>query len=103
MTPEEIRYLFDYNDWANQRSLEGAAQLSDKQFAQLSAPAFPSVRDTLVHICSGEWVWLERCQDARRLLFPMFRTFIPFLRFAITGLLKRNSCEHLFRIRTDRS
>ncbi len=70
MTPEEIRQLFDYNDWANQRSLEGTAQLSDEQFIKPLGSSFPSVRDTLVHICSSEWVWLERCQGRTPAAFP---------------------------------
>ncbi len=61
MTPEEVRLLFDYNAWANQRSLEAASQLSDEQFIKALGSSFPSVRDTLVHICGAEWVWLERC------------------------------------------
>jgi uncharacterized damage-inducible protein DinB len=70
MTPEEIRQLFDYNDWANRRSLEAAKQLSDEQFIKPLGSSFPSVRDTLVHICSGEWVWLERCQGRSPSTFP---------------------------------
>lgn len=70
MTPEEIRQLFDYNDWANQRSLEGATQLSEEQFTKPLGSSFPSVRDTLAHICSGEWVWLERCQGRTPAAFP---------------------------------
>jgi uncharacterized damage-inducible protein DinB len=70
MTPEEIRQLFDYNDWANQRSLEGATQLSEEQFTKPLGSSFPSVRDTLVHICSSEWVWLERCQGRTPAAFP---------------------------------
>ena len=61
MTPEEIRQLFDYNAWANQRALEGAAQLSDEQFIKPLGSSFSSVRDTLVHICGAEWIWLARC------------------------------------------
>ena len=61
MTPEEVRLLFDYNSWANQRSLEASSQLSDEQFIKPLGSSFPSVRDTLVHICGAEWVWLERC------------------------------------------
>jgi uncharacterized damage-inducible protein DinB len=61
MTPEEIRQLFDYNAWANQRALEGAEQLSDEQFIKPLGSSFSSVRDTLVHICGAEWIWLERC------------------------------------------
>ena len=60
MTPEEVRLLFDYNSWANHRSLEAAAQLSAEQFAKPLGSSFSSVRDTLVHICGGEWIWLER-------------------------------------------
>jgi uncharacterized damage-inducible protein DinB len=70
MTPEDVRLLFDYNAWANQRSLEAAAQLSDEQFIQPLGSSFPSVRDTLVHICSGEWVWLERCNGRTPASFP---------------------------------
>jgi uncharacterized damage-inducible protein DinB len=60
MTPDDLRQLFDYNAWANQRSLEAAAQLSDEQFVKPLGSSFSSVRDTLVHICGAEWIWLER-------------------------------------------
>ena len=70
MTPEDVRLLFDYNAWANQRSLDAAAQLSDEQFNKPLGSSFPSVRDTLVHICSGEWVWLERCNGRTPSAFP---------------------------------
>jgi uncharacterized damage-inducible protein DinB len=70
MTPEEVRLLFDYNDWANQRSLDAAAQLSDEQFTKPLGSSFSSVRDTLVHICGTEWVWLERCQGRSPATIP---------------------------------
>jgi uncharacterized damage-inducible protein DinB len=70
MTPEEIRQLFDYNAWASERSLQAAAQLSDEQFVKPLGSSFSSVRDTLVHICSGEWVWLERCCGHSPSAFP---------------------------------
>jgi len=62
MTPEDVRGLFDYNAWANNRSLEAAAQLSQEQFMKPMGSSFSSVRDTLVHICGGEWIWFERFQ-----------------------------------------
>ena len=62
MTPEEMRELFDYNAWANRRSLEAAASLSNDQFIKPMGSSFPSVRDTLAHICGAEWVWHERFQ-----------------------------------------
>src|ERR1700687_4450500 len=62
MTPEEIRTLFDYNAWANHRSLEAAAAVPNEQFTKPLGSSFPSVRDTLAHICGAEWVWHERFQ-----------------------------------------
>ena len=70
MTYQEVRLLFDYNSWANQRSLEAASQLSDEQFIKPLGSSFPSVRDTLVHICGTEWVWLERCHGRSPATIP---------------------------------
>jgi uncharacterized damage-inducible protein DinB len=60
MSPEEMHQLFDYNAWANRRALDAAAKLSPDQFVQRIESSFPSVRDTLAHICGAEWIWLER-------------------------------------------
>lgn len=60
MSLEEIRGLFDYNTWANRRSLDAAAALTNEQFLQPMGSSFSSVRDTLAHIYSAEWIWLER-------------------------------------------
>src|SRR5262249_46648026 len=62
MSPEEIRLLYDYNAWANHRSMEAAAALSTPQFTQPMGNSFSSVRDTLAHIFGAEWIWLERFQ-----------------------------------------
>jgi uncharacterized damage-inducible protein DinB len=70
MTPEEIRLMFDYNHWANQRSLAAAAQISDEQFIQPLGSSFSSVRDTLMHICGAERVWLERCHGRSPATIP---------------------------------
>jgi len=62
MTPEEMRVLYDYNAWANHRSLDAAAGLTNEQFVKPLGSSFGSVRDTLAHICGAEWIWLERFQ-----------------------------------------
>jgi uncharacterized damage-inducible protein DinB len=62
MTPEEMRVLYDYNSWANHRSLDVAANLTGERFTKPLGSSFGSVRDTLAHICGAEWVWLERFQ-----------------------------------------
>ena len=62
MTPQDMRTLYDYNAWANHRSLDAAASLTNEQFVKPMGSSFGSVRDTLGHIYGGEWVWLERFQ-----------------------------------------
>jgi uncharacterized damage-inducible protein DinB len=62
MTPEEMRVLYDYNAWANHRSLEAASSLTDEKFVKPMGSSFGSVRDTLGHIFGAEWLWLERFQ-----------------------------------------
>jgi uncharacterized damage-inducible protein DinB len=62
MSPEEIRILYDYNAWANHRSMDSAATLTVEQFTKPLGSSFSSVRDTLAHIWGCEWLWLERFQ-----------------------------------------
>ena len=62
MTPEEIRTLYDYNAWANHRTLDAASALTVEKFVQPMGSSFGSVRDTLAHIYGAEWIWLERFQ-----------------------------------------
>ena len=62
MTAEEMLVLYEYNAWANRRSLAAAGKLTAEQFAQPMGSSFPSVRDTLGHIFGAEWIWLERFQ-----------------------------------------
>jgi uncharacterized damage-inducible protein DinB len=60
MTREDIRALYAYNAWANQRILGAAEALTPDQFLRDLGNSFPSVRDTLAHILGAEWVWLRR-------------------------------------------
>ena len=60
MTPEEIGLLYDYNAWANHRILDACAGLSEEQMKRRIESSFPSLRETLLHIVAGEWIWLER-------------------------------------------
>lgn len=60
MKPDEIRSLYDYNAWANQRVLSTCEPLTPEQFGRDLGASFRSVRDTLVHILGAEWIWLER-------------------------------------------
>jgi uncharacterized damage-inducible protein DinB len=70
MSPDEIRQLFDYNAWANQRSLDAAAALTTEDFVKPLGSSFSSVRDTLAHIWGAEWLWLERFQGVSPASMP---------------------------------
>ena len=62
MSPQEIQLLFEYNSWANHRTMGAAEKLTPEQFAQPMGSSFTSVRETLAHIYGAEWIWLERFQ-----------------------------------------
>jgi len=55
-----IQLLYEYNSWANHRTLEICVPLSAEEFTRDLHSSFPSVRDTLAHIYGAEWIWLER-------------------------------------------
>jgi uncharacterized damage-inducible protein DinB len=60
MNVDDFRVLYDYNAWANHRTLESCAALDSEEFTRDLGSSFRSVRDTLVHIGGAEWIWLER-------------------------------------------
>lgn len=59
---DAIRELYDYDRWANRRTLDAVSRLDAAAFTEDMGSSYPSVRDTLVHIMSAEWVWLMRWQ-----------------------------------------
>ena len=59
MTRDDIRLLFQYDRWANRRVLKAASTLSDEQFTRPTSGSFHCVRETLLHMLGGEWIWLE--------------------------------------------
>ena len=56
----ELRELIAYTRWANELILDAAAALSADEMVRDLGSSFPSVRDTLLHMMSAEWVWLSR-------------------------------------------
>ena len=59
MTADDIRFLYEYDRWANHRVLHTASALTPEQFTRDLGGSFASVRDTLLHILAGEWIWLS--------------------------------------------
>ncbi len=67
-----IHELYDYNRWANHRTLAAASRLDAEALLRPMGNSFSSLRDTLAHILGAEWIWLERWQGRfpRALLEP---------------------------------
>src|SRR5215472_17645778 len=59
MTKDEIRLLYEYDRWANDRVVQYVSAITPQQFTRDLGGAFQSVRHTLVHIVAGEWIWLQ--------------------------------------------
>ena len=60
MMHEELTVLLDYHYWARDRLLDAVDRLSPDEFRRDLGSSFGSVRDTLVHTMSAEWVWCSR-------------------------------------------
>ena len=66
MRVRDLQRLYDYHYWATGQLLGVVAQLTPEQFTQSVAGSHGSIRNTLVHVLSAEWGWLERCGGPRR-------------------------------------
>jgi uncharacterized damage-inducible protein DinB len=75
MDTETLRTFFEFNFWADRRTLESCAALTPEQFTRDLHSSFPSVRDTLVHIFGAEWLWLERWQGRMPTALPWAPNF----------------------------
>jgi len=60
MNPEDFKILYQYNAWANHRTMDACDSIPTAQFTRELESSFRSVRDTLVHIFLVEWLWRER-------------------------------------------
>jgi uncharacterized damage-inducible protein DinB len=66
MTVNDFVRLFDYGYWANAKLFPVIAQLTPEQFTQFIDTRHGSIRNTVVHMLSAEWGWLERCGGPTR-------------------------------------
>ncbi|MEO7647845.1 MAG: DinB family protein [Gemmatimonadaceae bacterium] len=60
MQAADIRSLFAYNEWANARIFSAAGELDLEVFTAPRGSSFSSIRDTVAHIVTSEWIWLRR-------------------------------------------
>lgn len=60
MNVQDLQRLLDYHYWARDRVLAAAGALPAEDFTRDLGSSFASVRDTLVHLYSAEWIWCSR-------------------------------------------
>lgn len=66
MTAADLQLLFEYSYWANEKLFGVIARLTPEEFTRPVAGSYGSVRNTLVHVLSTEWGWLDRCGGFER-------------------------------------
>lgn len=66
MQVSELERLYDYGYWANGRLFQVIERLTPEQFTRNVAGSYGSIRNTLVHVLSAEWGWLDRCGGHQR-------------------------------------
>lgn len=76
MDRADLLTLLDFNYWARDRMLSAVEPLSNEQYTRDLGNSFRSIRDTLLHMYSAEWVWYTRWQGSSP------TEPIPFDRFA---------------------
>ena len=62
MDRADLRTLVDFNYWARDRMLVAVEPLPADQYVRDLGNSFRSIRDTVVHTYSAEWVWYTRWQ-----------------------------------------
>jgi uncharacterized damage-inducible protein DinB len=60
MDTKTIRLLWDYTKWADARALEAVSKVAPEKYAKDLGSSHKSLRDTMVHLVSGQWIWLSR-------------------------------------------
>jgi uncharacterized damage-inducible protein DinB len=60
MNLQDTRNLINFHYWARNRMLDAVELLPEEQFTKEIGGSFGSVRNTVVHTYSAEYIWLSR-------------------------------------------
>jgi len=66
MVVRDLESLYQYGSWANGKLFQVISQITLDEFSRPVAGSYGSIRNTLVHVLSAEWGWLERCGGRAR-------------------------------------
>ena len=81
MNVEDFRLLYEYNSWANHRTLDACSALTDEQFTRDLGSSFPlRPRHSLAHLRSRMALARALAWPLRKFAPPCFR--LPHARFS---------------------
>jgi uncharacterized damage-inducible protein DinB len=70
MTFEVLETLVDYHYWARDRLFVAVDALTEEQLRRPLGNSFPSVFDTVVHLCGADWIWRSRWEGVSPMALP---------------------------------
>ncbi len=85
MQKNDILTLYDYNYWATRRVLDAASQVNPDQFTAAVSSNYGSLRGTLVHTLSAEWIWRMRFDEGVSPKAALAESDFPILEVLRTG------------------
>src|ERR1043166_10141001 len=66
MTVDDLKRRYNYGYWANEKLMAVISQPTSEKFQRSVAGSLGSIRNTLVHVMSAEWGWIDRCGGSAR-------------------------------------
>ena len=76
MNLSDIRLMYNYNHWANEKILAKSAEVTPEQFVAPTNHSWGSLRGTLVHTLDTEYGWRVLC-DTSEISFDMNEADFP--------------------------
>jgi uncharacterized damage-inducible protein DinB len=70
MTFDVLQTLVDYHYWARDRLFIAVDALTEEQLRRPLGNSFPSVFDTVVHLCGADWIWRSRWEGVSPMALP---------------------------------
>ncbi len=67
---DQVRALYEYNEWANNHVLDAASALAEDELARELGASFGSVQGNLQHIVWAQTMWLARWTGAKPARLP---------------------------------
>ncbi len=69
MNVNDFKILFEFNRWANAKTLQAIESLPEEKLFEDTKSSFGTIHGTLLHLIGAEDIWLQRLNGADRGVF----------------------------------